>query len=116
MSFVKQLSSVFIPNSVQKALVDPKWKAAMNEEMKSLQKNETWELVDLPPGKKTIGCQWICSVKYKANGTIECFKARLVAKRYTQTYKIDYKETFTAKINKICVLLSLAVNLDWPLQ
>ncbi|RVW25603.1 hypothetical protein CK203_107698 [Vitis vinifera] len=46
-----------IPNSVQEALADPRWKAAMNEEMKSLQKNETWQLVECPPGKKPVGCR-----------------------------------------------------------
>ncbi|RVW62884.1 Retrovirus-related Pol polyprotein from transposon RE1 [Vitis vinifera] len=56
-----------IPNSVQEALADPRWKAAMNEEMKSLQKNETWELVECPPGKKPVGCRWIYTVKYKAD-------------------------------------------------
>ena len=82
-SFVNQLSTVSIPNSVQEALADPRWKAAMNEEMKSLQKNETWELVDRPPGKKPIGCRWVYTVKHKADGTIEHFKERLVAKGYT---------------------------------
>jgi hypothetical protein len=56
-SFVNQLSTVFIPNSVQEALTDPRWRAAINEEMKSLQENKTWELVDRPPGKKPIGCR-----------------------------------------------------------
>ncbi|RVX01324.1 Retrovirus-related Pol polyprotein from transposon RE1 [Vitis vinifera] len=56
-----------IPNSVQEALADPRWKAAMNEEMKSLQNNETWELVECPPGKKPVGCRWIYTVKYKAD-------------------------------------------------
>ncbi|RVW31698.1 Retrovirus-related Pol polyprotein from transposon TNT 1-94 [Vitis vinifera] len=117
-SFVNQLSTVAIPNSVQEALADPRWKAAMNEEMKSLQKNETWELVECPLGKKPVGCRWIYTVKYKADGSIERFKARLVAKGYTQTYGIDYTETFApvAKINTVRVLLSLAANLDWPLQ
>ncbi|WKA12316.1 hypothetical protein VitviT2T_029713 [Vitis vinifera] len=75
----------------------------MNEDMKSLQKNETWELVECPLGKKPIGCCWIYIVKYKADDSIERFKARLVAKRYTQTYGIDYTETFAliAKINTI---------------
>ncbi|KAH9751848.1 retrovirus-related pol polyprotein from transposon RE1 [Citrus sinensis] len=117
-SFVNQLSAVSIPNSVQEALKDPKWKVAMNDEMRSLQKNQTWELVDLPPGKKPVGCRWIYTIKYKADGSIERYKARLVAKGYTQTYGIDYTDTFApvAKINTIRILLSLVVNLDWPVQ
>ncbi|RVW16197.1 Retrovirus-related Pol polyprotein from transposon RE1 [Vitis vinifera] len=100
------------------ALADPRWKAAMNEEMKSLQKNETWELIECQLGNKPIGCRWIYTVKYKADGSIKRSKARLVTKGYTQTYGIEYTKTFTpvAKINTVRVLLSLAANLDWPLQ
>lgn len=118
MSFVNQLSTVYIPNNVQEVLADPRWRAAINEEIESLLKNKTWELVDFLLDKKPVRCQWIFTIKYKADSTIEHFKARLVAKRYTQTYGIDYTETFVtvAKINTIRVLLSLAVNLDWPLQ
>ncbi|KAL6332726.1 hypothetical protein AAG906_014631 [Vitis piasezkii] len=69
-----------LPHRHNRALANPRWKVAMNEEMKSLQKNETWELVECPPGKKPIWRHWIYIVKYKADGT----------KGYTQTYRIDY--------------------------
>ena len=90
----------------------------MVEEMKALAKNGTWELVDLPFGKKPMGCKWVFTVKHKADGSIERLKARLVAKGFTQTYDIDYQETFAhvAKMNSIRVLLSCAFNLVWDLQ
>ena len=86
--------------------------------MNALRKNGMWELVDLPRDKKTIGCKSVFSVKYKADGSIERYKVRLVAIGFTQTYGIDYQETFApvAKINSIRVLLSLAVNSNWPLH
>ena len=86
--------------------------------MKALQKNSMWEVVDFPEEKIPIGCMWVFTIKYKPDGTIEWFKARLVTKGYTQTYGIDYMETFAlvAKINIVHILLALAVNLDWHLH
>ena len=86
--------------------------------MDILQKNETWELVDLPSGKKPVGCKWVFVVKFKGDGSLERYKARLVAKGYGQTYGVDYQETFApmAKMNTIRILLSLVVNFDWELQ
>lgn len=69
--------------------------------------------------KKTLRCKWdYTTVKYQANGSLERYKARFVAKGYTQTYSIDYKETFSlvAKMNIVRVLLSLAANYGWELQ
>ena len=88
----------------------------MVEEMNALKKNCTWELAELPRGKKTVGCKWVFTVKYKADGTIEWYKARLVAKGFTPTYGVDYQETFAqvAKMNSIRILLSLATNLECP--
>jgi transposase InsO family protein len=118
LSFALQLSSMPIPSHFQEALENPKWKSAMVDEMTALQKNSTWEMVELPKDKKTVGCKWVFSVKYKSDGTIDRYKARLVAKGYTQTYGIDYQETFApvAKMSTVRVILSLAVNLDWPLR
>ena len=86
--------------------------------MDALQNNETWELVDLPNGKKPVGCKWVFAVKFKGDGSLERYKARLVAKGYTQTYGINYQESFApvAKMNTIRILLSLVVNFDWELQ
>ncbi|KAL9420128.1 hypothetical protein AB3S75_037830 [Citrus x aurantiifolia] len=116
-TFVSQLSSVDIPKSIQEALKVPEWKKAVREEMEALEKNRTWEMVYLPKGKLIVGCKWIFTVKYNSDGSLERYKARLVAKGFTQTYGVDYQETFApvAKLNTIRILLSVAVNLEWPL-
>lgn len=117
-TMVEELSTVTVPNSVQEALKDLGWKKAVHEEMEALKKNETWEEVVLPPGKKPVRCRWIFTIKLDSSGKIDRLKARLVAKGYTQKYGIDYEDTFApvAKINTIRILVSIAANKEWPLR
>ena len=117
-AFTTDLDRTIIPKDIHEARAIPEWNHAVMEEMNALEKNGTWEIVDLPKGKQAVDCKFIFTIKYKADGTKERCKVRLVAKGFTQTYGIDYTETFApvAKLNTIRVFLSLAVNLDWPLQ
>ena len=62
---------------------DPIWKTAMKEEFSSLQKNNTWELVDLPPGRKLVQCKWVYKTKFSADGSPLKYKSRLVDKGYS---------------------------------
>ena len=117
-AFVSKLNSIETPKTVQEALRNDNWRKAMMEEMSALIKNNTWEVVGLPIGKRKVGCKWVFPTKFRADGTLERYKARLVAKGYTQTHVIDYHESFApvVKMNTIRILLSLATNLDWSLQ
>ncbi|KAM1944122.1 hypothetical protein ACFX15_012370 [Malus domestica] len=89
----------------------------MAEELQALHENNTWTIVKLPKGKKAVGSRWVYKTKFHSDGTIERNKSRLVAQGFTQTYGVDYKETFAdvAKINIVRVLLSVAINKAWPL-
>ena len=116
--FTTNLDEKEIPRNIQEALEALRWQKVVMEAMRALEKNETWEVMDLSRGKRPIGCKWVLFLKYTTYGKIERYKARLVAKGFTQIYGIDYTETFApmAKLNTVRVLLSLATNLDWSLQ
>ncbi|RDX94463.1 hypothetical protein CR513_23159, partial [Mucuna pruriens] len=71
----------------------------MKDELKSMQDNDVWDLVELPEGVKPIGCKWIFKTKKDSKGNIERYKARLVAKGFIHKEGIDYKETFSLNHN-----------------
>ena len=66
------------------------WRKAMGKETSALWKNKIWATIELPKGNKPMGCKWVYTVKYKGNGTLERYKARLIVKGYTRAYKVDH--------------------------
>ena len=86
--------------------------------MQALSKNETWDLVPHSPHKKAIGCRWIYKVKYNADGSVNRYKARLIAKGYAQAQGVDYEETFApvAKMTTVRTMIALATTKGWHLH
>lgn len=66
-AYLSKISQVTEPQTYEKAVSDPRWIKAMEDEIQALQDNQTWEVVDLPKGKTPIGCKWICKVKCKSS-------------------------------------------------
>ncbi|KAL3511542.1 hypothetical protein ACH5RR_024259 [Cinchona calisaya] len=77
----------------------------------------TWDLADLPPEKSAVGCKWVYKIKTHSDGTIERYKACLVAKGFAQEYGIDYEETFApvARLTSVRSLLAVAASRRWSL-
>ncbi|GJW32819.1 retrotransposon protein, putative, ty1-copia subclass [Tanacetum coccineum] len=102
------------------ALLDPesnKWLEAMNVEMQSMKNNDVWDLVDLPPDEKTVGSKWLFKKKTNIDGAVHTYKACLVAKGFTQTYRVDYEETFSpvADVRAIMILIAIAAFYDYEI-
>jgi hypothetical protein len=95
-----------------------KWKMAMQDELDSLHHNNTWELTELPHGRKAIGSKWIFRIKRDEHGNVERYKARLVAQGFSQLYGIDYQETFSPVVRyaSIRILIALATQYDYEIH
>ena len=87
----------------------------MHDELQALDQNNTWSVLRLSKDKHAMGSRWVFKTKFKSDGSIKRYKAHFMAQGYTQTFGIDYKETFAlvAKMNIVRVLISVAVNNRW---
>ena len=95
-----------------------KWFHAIEEELKSMDQNQVWDLVELPKGCKRVGCKWVFKTKRDSIGNIERYKARLVAKGFTKKDGIDYKETFSpvSKKDSLRIIMALVAHYDLELH
>ena len=117
-SFCCAISFIIKPTFYHQAIGNPKWQAAMDAEISALEANLTWTITSLPLGKKPIGCKWVYKVKYKSDGSIERFKAMLVAKGFTKKEGLDYIDTFSplAKMVSVKAVLVVAAVKGWFLS
>jgi len=110
------------PKSVKEAQMSNEWnewQKAMQDEFKSLEKNQTYYVVDeVPEHTPIVDCKWVFKKKRNPDGSVARYKARLVARGFTQTKGIDYNATFApvVKYNTLRLLLALAAYYDWEIQ
>ena len=111
------LASLQEHQNFREASSNPLWKQAMKEELDALHKTITWDLVDLPSGKSAIGCKWVYKIKTRSDGTVDRYKARLIARGFTQEYGIDYENTFApvAQFSSIKTLIAVSATGKCPL-
>nr|GEU75894.1 hypothetical protein [Tanacetum cinerariifolium] len=100
------------------AIKDTWWVRAMEDELATLERNETWTITSLLKGHKTITSKWVIKTKYKPDGNVERLKARLVVKGFNHQEALHYKNTFSlvAKLATFRVLIALATAKQWSLH
>ncbi|OBZ79951.1 Retrovirus-related Pol polyprotein from transposon TNT 1-94 [Grifola frondosa] len=113
----KNASILDDPQSYEEAMSRPdaeRWKAACAEELLTFVKAELYDEVERPRDRKVVGCKWVFRIKRGPDGEIEKYKARVVAKGFTQVEGVDYTDTFApvTKFASIRALLALAAKLD----
>ncbi|XP_021727451.1 uncharacterized protein LOC110694594 [Chenopodium quinoa] len=116
--FLATITKVKESSSFKEAVIDVGWHKAMQDEIDALERNGTWSVVDLPPGKRAIGSGWVYKIKYTDKSKVERLKARLVVYGNRQVEGVDYNETFApvAKMTMVRILLAVVVSLNWELH
>jgi hypothetical protein len=106
------------PSTYTQAADHPEWIAAMTSEYQALISNHTWTLCPRPLHHNVVKNKWVFKIKQKLDGSVDRFKARLVANRFNKKCGIDYHETFSLviKLATIQLLLILVVQFNWELR
>lgn len=115
--FAFSISAIKEPTTYRQASKDSKWVEAMQNEIDALELNNTWILSELPQNKTLVDCKWVYKVKFRSDGSVERYKARLVARCFTQVEGLDYHDTFAlvAKMTTVRFLLAVAASSNWPM-
>jgi hypothetical protein len=94
------------------------WKEAMDSEMNAMHENKSWSLVERQPDMNVIGSKWVYKIKRKGDGTVERFKARLVARGFSQIEGVDYDETFAPvmRYKTLRIILAIANELNYEVR
>ena len=119
--WVNSVESSDEPQSVKDAISSYEkemWEEAMQAEIESLHRNKVWNLIAPPKDRKIINCKWVFKRKRGENGTVERYKARLVACGYTQRQGLDYEETFSpvVRFESVRCVLALAAHFKMKLH
>jgi len=106
------------PSSYEEAAKKKVWKDVMGEEYQSLVKNDVWDVVPRPKEKLVVSSKWIYKMKHEIDGSIENYKARFMARGFSQKEGIYYQETFSlmARYTSIRTILLLVVVMKWKVH
>jgi len=106
------------PTTSAQARKDPKWHQAMSDEFNALIRNGTWQLIPASSNQNVVGCKWIFRTKRHSNGSIDKYKACLVAKGFHQRPDVDYYDTFSPVIKPtiIRLVLNITISSEWTLR
>lgn len=114
---IKTVAEVVTPETYDEATSGTQkrqWEAAISDELRALASNDVWELVDTPKGANIVSNKWVFKIKRLPNGQIDRYKARLVARGFSQRHGIDYNETFApvVRMESLRILLAVAAAED----
>jgi hypothetical protein len=106
------------PTCFEEAIQKKEWADAMTKEYQSIIKNDVWEIVPRPKSKDVVSSKWLFKIKHVVDGSIEKYKARFVARGFSQKEGIDYEETFApvSRYTSIRTIIALAAKMKWKLH